>query len=116
MRSRLRPIARLVLPLLALAMTGCIHGLLYSRTTRPLGTDFENTPVSHAPPARDSLKQVRWRYVDVRWDSNAIGDIAREGGLGKIYYVDQETVRYVIFTRSYLNVYGEPAPEPDGAP
>ena len=96
--------------LILLVFVGCANGPLYTHTIRPLMTNFDRTPVSDHPPARASLKMIRWSvYVDVRWDDNAIGRIARAGGLETIYYVDVEVFRVLfLWTQTFVRVYGEP--------
>jgi hypothetical protein len=100
---------RSVLAALLLGLSGCFTGVLYTKTVRPLTLHLGNTPVMPGPGARGSLKQVRYSYFDVRFDSNAIGAIALANGLGRIYYADVEVLRVLIFTRTSVLVYGEPA-------
>ena len=95
--------------LVLLALVGCTTPPLYTHTVRPLTTNFDRTPIVDHPPAKGSLKMVRFRYVDIRWDENAIGQIAREGGLERIYYADVEVYRVlVLWTETIVRVYGKP--------
>jgi len=51
-------------------------------------------------------------YVDIVWDSNAIGDIARAQGIDEIYYADMETLSVVfgIWSQRTVHIYGKPGP------
>ena len=101
---------RLALVLSFLSLSGCIYGAAYTHTTRPLTTNFDRTPSLWCDSAEGNLKQVRFRYVDIRWDNNAIGLIAKQHGLKTIYYVDIELLKILgIWTQSFVRVYGEPA-------
>ena len=75
--------------LVMISSLGCIS--IYRHTVSPFTTDFGNTPVARTSPAHSDLNQIKYSYyLDVRWDSNAIGDIAKVNGIGTIYYVDSE--------------------------
>jgi hypothetical protein len=101
---------RLVALLSLLSLSGCVYGAVYTHTTRPLATDFDQTPVIQRDSADGSLKQFRFRYADVRWDNNAIGLIAKQHGFETIYYADLELLQILgIWTQSFVHVYGEPA-------
>ncbi len=91
----------------ALALPGCLSGSLYQRTTLPLTTDFQATPVAEGSVARGNLKQIRFRWLDVRWDDNAIGAIAKQHGLRRVFYADRETFRVLFWTQTWVVVYGE---------
>jgi hypothetical protein len=94
---------------LALGLSGCTTGALYTHTVFPLTRDFGSTPIA-SRAASGSLKQIRYSWLDVRWDSNAIGRIAAEHGLARVHYADVEVIRILrIWERRYVHVYGEPA-------
>ncbi len=99
-----------------LALTGCAFsipgGLIYTHTITPLTTNFNNTP-----------REVAWDdgeikhlhvfipnmvNVDVLWDSNAIGEIAKQNGFDKVYFADREDLSFLlgIWTRHIVHVYG----------
>ncbi len=101
----------LLAALCAVVLQGCLGGYLYTHTVRPLTTDLSNTPVVVGPGARSTLVQVRYSYLDVRAGNNAIGEIARQNGIARVYYADIEVFRVLgIFTQSYVRIYGEKAP------
>ena len=46
--------------------------------------------------------------IDILWDSNAIGDVARRSGMKEIYYADIETERVLTVWRiDTVHLYGE---------
>ncbi len=92
---------------LATGLTGC--GLIYHRTILPATNDFRATPVLAGDPATSNAKRISYSYYfDVRWDSNAIGDIAKAHGISPIYYADVEELRILgIWRQTWLIVYGE---------
>jgi hypothetical protein len=93
------------------ALPSCMNGFLYTHTIRPLTTDLRNTPVVPGPGVQGSLLQFRYSYLDLRGGDNAIGAVAREKGLTRVFYADIETYRILgVFTTSYVRVYGEAAP------
>lgn len=95
-----------------LLLSGCLAGRIYTHTTVPLTTDFHATPVVEGDGARGSVKSFRYSWVDVRWDENAIGRVAKDNGLARIYYADLEVLSILgIWTQSYVRVYGEPTAE-----
>jgi hypothetical protein len=95
---------------LLLALCGCATGVLYTHTVFPLTRDLSATPVVAGPGVSGSVKQIRYRGLDVRWDGNAIGEIAAEHGLSRVDYADVEVIRVLsVWTRTYVRVYGEPA-------
>ncbi len=97
--------ALLLLPLLA----GCGTGQIYQHTTVPLTHDFRATPtgIGGGKEGLGNIKHVSYR-IDVLWDTNAIGDAAKAGGLKTIHYADLETVSVLgIWNQYWLHVYGE---------
>ena len=91
-----------------MTLAGCIPGAIYTHTIQPLSTDLNQTPVAGGPAKRGDVKQVRFRMVDVRWDENAIGEIARDNGIHTIYYADVEVLRILsVWTQTWTLVYGE---------
>ena len=82
------------------------YGLLYTHTKKPLDTNMSQTPVNDNSGQGD-IKHIRF-YVDVMWDSNAIGDIANKHGIETIYYVDIETLSILTIWNQYtVHVYGK---------
>ncbi len=91
-----------------MALSGCIQGAIYTHTVQPLSTDLNQTPVAGGAAGRGDVKQVRFRMLDVRWDENAIGGIARENGIHTIYYADVEVLRILgLWTQTWTLIYGE---------
>jgi len=70
------------------SLTGCVAGLIYTNITVPLDLNLEVTPVD----ARNGKSDWKTFYYVVRvdWDSAAIADAARAGGLTEIHYADME--------------------------
>lgn len=98
-------------------LAGCIaQGAIYSRTTQPLMTDFQSTPVGDAGSKGD-VKTVAF-YVDVEWGDGGIGDIARQKGIAETYYADVERVTVLSYWKQdFVRVYGraDDAPAPSVA-
>lgn len=91
-----------------LTATACANGFVYRRTVQPLTTDFDRTPVVGCAPGRDDLKQLRYRYLDFRWEGNGIGRIASDAGFDTIYYADVETLSILgVWTQRWVLVYGD---------
>lgn len=95
----------------ALLCTACLAscqggGAIYTHVTEPLDVDFDATPVQPLE-ARGDVKQVRYRFVDVQWDSNAIGEIALAHGIDEVYYADLESFSILGFwTRQTVHIFG----------
>ncbi|MEQ1803485.1 MAG: TRL domain-containing protein [Gammaproteobacteria bacterium] len=94
----------------AALLGGCgVRGLIYSRTVEPLMTDFDATPVATTASSGD-VKTISF-YVDVEWGHTGIGEIARQKGLGEIYYADLETTTVLgYWSRDVVRVYGRKVP------
>ena len=90
-----------------LVLAGCTpRGLLYTHIRTPLDINMSQTPAD-GKNIHGDLKHFPF-YVDVMWDSNAIGDIAKQNGIETIYYADLETLRILIFWNKYtVHVYGQ---------
>ena len=84
----LRQAPYLLFLLAVVLVSGCTSGLLYTHTTRPLDINHNQTQVSH----EDNEGDIKYLYffASAIWDSNAIGEIAKEGGIETIYYADIE--------------------------
>ena len=92
------------------------RGLLYTHTVRPLTRHREPVAVAQAGTATGNMKQIQFRQITIVWDDNAIGEIAKKGGIGTIHYADLETRMYLfnLWTRHTVIVYGTPAePQPE---
>ena len=94
------------------------RGLLYTHTVRPLTRHRDPMDVAPAGAASGNMKQIQFRQITIVWDDNAIGEIARRGGIGTIHYADLETYSYLfnLWTRHRLIVYGTAANPPAESP
>ena len=91
-----------LLPLYA----GCGAGLIYTHRVTPLDRNLRATPV-YSGEGKGDVKQIRYSVADVRWDSNAIGDIARREGIETVYYADMELLSVLgIWTQRTVHIYG----------
>lgn len=105
------------LGLLACLTTGCVGGLIYEHTTRPLDVDFDATPSRlGAPPTpgpRDS-----WRTLVLPlpttpeprfdWGDASIAGAIEDAGFERVYYADLERLSVLrIWTQRWVHVYGE---------
>ena len=90
-----------------LLLAGCTpYGVLYTHIKKPLDTNMFQTPVN-GNNAQGDIKHISF-YVDVMWDSNAIGDIAKKNGIETIYYADIETLNILTIWNQYkVHVYGK---------
>ncbi len=93
----------------ALLLGGCgTQALVYSRTVRPLTTNFDATPVATNVSTGD-VKTITF-YVDIEWGHTGIGEIARQQGLAEIYYADVKTTTILRYwSKNVVRVYGRPA-------
>jgi hypothetical protein len=92
--------------LLCLLMAGCTPGFIYTHQTEPLALNFRTTP-SGRNAAKGDVKHFSY-YVDVRWDKNGIGEIARKNDIEEIYYADLETFSVLgIWQQRWVHVYGK---------
>jgi len=86
-------------------LSGCVVALVYSHTTEPLSLDLHSTPAA-SDHSSGATKRVKY-YVEVRWDNNGIGAIAKRYGFDEIDYADLETLRILgVFERKTVHVYG----------
>ncbi len=101
-----------------LLLCGCMQGLIYTHTTRPLTTHFDRTPVGNGSEGEGDVKEVRYNlYLRVLWDENSIGTIAKESGFDEIYYADIETFSVLgIWNQYRVHVYGRKQASEAAAP
>ncbi|MHC5064605.1 MAG: TRL domain-containing protein [Planctomycetota bacterium] len=89
---------------LAFAFTSC--GLIYTNITEPLDVNLNNTPVFDRK-AEGNTKEVRY-YVSIEWDSNGIGDIAKQNGLTEVHYADISTLSVLgVWRQRFVRIYGK---------
>ncbi len=85
---------------------------IYSHTVTPLTVNFQNTP-SGDTSGTGNTKTLTY-YVDIKWDINGIGAVAKENGIDEIYYADLETLRILGYWRQdWVHVYGGSASPDD---
>lgn len=83
-------------------------GLLYTHTVQPLTHHRLPIDVAQNDIAQGDRKEIQFELVTIVWDYNAIGEIARKGGIKTVHYADLETrsVLLGIWSRSVVHVYG----------
>ncbi|MCP4114610.1 MAG: hypothetical protein GY737_04270 [Desulfobacteraceae bacterium] len=90
-------------------LTGCGRptGILYTHITKPLDTNMSQTP-SGVNSAEGDIKHLTIYNISVLWDSNAIGDIAKNSGLETVYYADLEELNVLGVWKQYtIHIYGK---------
>ncbi len=110
------PAKTLLLVLTLLLTCGCLRGILYTNTTVPLDRNFDRTPVysGKSGKVRHIHIPIPSFRIDILWDSNAIGDIARKYGLETVYYADLQVQSILTIWNTYtVHVYGTQVAFPD---
>ena len=108
----LRPVRTAAILLLAavllLSFSGCGLGLIYTCRIEPFDTDLSETPVVMTAEKGDT-KQLRYSVIGARWDSNAIGEIAKANGIETVYFADIEKLSVLlgIWSQRWIIIYGE---------
>jgi len=108
----MRALPRLAALAAGLLASGCTApGLVYTRITRPLTVNFLEAPVVlDGAPAEGDVKSLRFR-VELRWDVNAIGELAKTNGIEEVYYADEEILSVLgIWRQRFVHVYGRALP------
>ncbi|MCP4039877.1 MAG: hypothetical protein GY733_23230 [bacterium] len=97
----------------AFGATGCMSGAIYSHTTVPLDTDFDNTPV-HDGGHGSSWKRIVIPLfyvqgeVEVNWGDISIADAMDQAKIETVHYADIETLSVLRYwTQTWVHVYGE---------
>ena len=91
-------------------------GLLFTYATRPLTTNFHQTPVVDGARNAGSVFQVQY-YVRILWGDNSIGGLAEEAHFDEVYYADITTLSiYTYFKMERVRVYGHRQGDPPVAP
>ncbi len=88
-----------------------VNGYLYTNTTVPYSADLDNTPAGDAI-GKSKVFRIRDPFTNLgvytEINTNAIGDIARNNGISKVYYADLETFSiFSIWRTQTLVIYGE---------
>ncbi|MBW2330744.1 MAG: hypothetical protein JRF30_07430 [Deltaproteobacteria bacterium] len=95
---------RLAVLVIVLSLTGC--GYIYTHTIEPFDVNLDRTPFVVDSEEGD-IKHFHY-YVDVVWDSNAIGDIAKREGIDAVYFVDLEVLKVLGIWKQYtVHIYGK---------
>lgn len=80
--------------------------VVYSHTTEPLDTNMNRTPVGERTE-KGGIKHLEYN-IGVTWDSNAIGEIAKENGIEKIFFADVENICFLgLWRQRIVHIYGE---------
>ncbi|MFI5314949.1 MAG: hypothetical protein ACHQ6T_04565 [Myxococcota bacterium] len=117
MASKLRgAIALLVL----VALCACAQrapwgptGLLVTYSTRPLTTNFKQTPVVDHDNGVGSVVQLQY-YVRVLWGDNSIGGLGKQAGFAEVHYADVTTFSIWTYLKvERVRVYGRKAGDPE---
>lgn len=105
----LRLAAGLLLAATMLAASGCVSGIVYQRTVRPLDVNLSGSPVFKRDLNRTgAVNKLTIQGLDILWDSNAIGDVARRTGMKEIYYADIETLQILgVWRTDTVHLYGK---------
>jgi hypothetical protein len=91
-------------------------GLLVTYSTRPLTTNFRQTPVVGEQNGVGSVIQLQY-YVRVLWGDNSIGGLAKEAGFEEVYYADVTTFSIWTYLKvERVRVYGRKAGDPEPPP
>ncbi len=103
------PIALLLVA--SLGLPGCGIGLIYTRVTTPLDTDFHETPVVRDDDTGSGEVNTLQYYVRINWGDQGIGELAKKHGFEKVYYADLETLSILngLFQQRTVHIYGERA-------
>lgn len=110
--GRFRPVRRTAILVLAAVMlfsfSGCGLGLIYTCRIEPYDLDLSETPVVMTANKGDT-KQIRYSIIGARWDSNAIGEIAKANGIETVYFADIEKLSVLlgIWSQRWIIIYGE---------
>lgn len=74
--------------------TGPLVGIVYTRVKLPLTRDLKAAPMPGHPPGSDRTIEIKEPLTGfglyARVNSNALGDIARQNGMARLYFADQE--------------------------
>lgn len=100
----------------AFAMSGChtqlFKGLIYTCVKIPLTRNLNHTPCVVPSGTSGNIVIIKEPFtgygIYTEMYSNAIGDIARQNGLQKVYFADQEIQSILgIWTSSTVYIHGE---------
>jgi len=93
--------------MLAILLSGCGVGLIYTHTREPLTLDMHQTRIVQTEKAGD-IKHIQVSWVGVAWDRAGLGDIAKKNGMNELYFADLETLRVLTIWNQYtVHLYGK---------
>jgi hypothetical protein len=108
-----RPLHLIVLLYLLCLMgcgTGPLVGLVYTKVKMPLSRDLNVSPLKDKNGTGRVIKikePISGYGVYAEINSNAIGEIAKKHGIGKVYFADQEQFSILgIWTTTNVIIYG----------
>lgn len=83
-------------------------GFLYNHTIEPLTLDFKSTP-ARGKKADSDTKQFSYSQIQIKWNSNGLGNIAKKNNVNSLYYADVETLSILggLWQRQNILLYGE---------
>lgn len=96
--------------------TGPLVGLVYTRVKLPLTRDLKAAPMPAQPPGSMRTIEVKEPFTGfgmyARVNSNALGDIARQNGMTRLYFADQEVFSILgIYKTHRVILHGNVDPE-----
>ncbi len=102
----------LVVILVLTVLTGCgTTGLIYTNTVAPYSKQFNDTPVGSKRCVLEDHIRVRMPFsgMNAEWTTEYILKEARKAGINNIYYIDLNTVSFVlgIYTLKRLYIYSD---------
>ena len=82
--------------------------MVYTHTIQPLDVNMNQTPIGEKKNTGDiKFFKLLNGYFSFMWDTNAIGDIAKENGIDVIYYAELETFSILgIWNQYTVHIYG----------
>ncbi len=100
---------------LSLLLAGCANGVLfgsglYSHTVQPLTINPNPTEVRNSmKEAVGRINQFSYTVVSIRVGKNGLGDVAKEHGLGTVYFADIEKWAAVfgLWQMEVVHIYGK---------
>jgi hypothetical protein len=92
---------------LALAVSGCAYGLIYTHTVAPLMLNQHATQAASTEAIGD-IKHIQVGWLGVMWGQDGLGEIAREHGITELRYADLEYLSVLTVWQQYtVHLYGK---------